>query len=130
MADETPSRAEPFNAQTRMAAQRTFVAYIRTGLATMSLGFVIARFNVFLWKSQHGKGFPVSSPWEPMWLGLSLTVFGVVINVIATIHHFRLMSQADRGEPYRPEKWTPDMLIGAGMVALGLAIVIDLFISR
>ncbi len=130
MADETPWPSEPFDAQMRMAAQRTFVAYIRTGLGTMSLGFVIARFHVFLWKNDLGKGLPDSAPRLPMWIGLALAVFGVAINVIATIHHFRLMRRADRGEPYRHGEWTPDLFIGAGMVALGLAIVIDLFLSR
>lgn len=130
MADETSPRGEPFDAQTRMAAQRTFVAYIRTGLGTMSLGFVIARFNVFLWKTEQSKGLPSSAPSLPMWIGLALAAFGVAINVIATLHHFHLMRRADRGEPYRHGEWTPDLFIGLGMVALGLAIVIDLFVSR
>ena len=122
--------SEPFDAQTRMAAHRTFLAYIRTGLGTMSLGFVIARFNVFLWKTEHGKGLPLETPWLPLWLGLVLTVFGVAINIVATVHHFQLMRSADRGEPYRPEKWSPDLVVGAGMVLLGLAIAVDLFLAR
>lgn len=128
MASDQPG--EPFDAQTRMAAHRTFLAYIRTGLGAMSLGFVIARFNVFLWKTQQTKGLPPSAPRLPLWLGLALTVFGVAINVVATLHHFRLMRRADRGEPYQPERWSPDLVVGAGMVLLGLAIVADLFLSR
>ncbi|MHB1556687.1 MAG: YidH family protein [Isosphaeraceae bacterium] len=131
MATDEPSfKSEPFDAQTRMAAHRTFLAYIRTGLGTMSLGFVIARFNVFLWKTEYGKGLPPSSPWLPLWLGMTLTVFGVAINIVATVHHFQLMRSASRGEPYRPERWSPDLIVGAGMVFLGLAIVVDLFLAR
>ncbi|HLX94690.1 MAG TPA: DUF202 domain-containing protein, partial [Verrucomicrobiae bacterium] len=31
-----------------MAAERTFLAWIRTGIALMGFGFVIARFGLFL----------------------------------------------------------------------------------
>jgi putative membrane protein len=31
-----------------MAAERTFLAWIRTGLALMGFGFVVARFGLFL----------------------------------------------------------------------------------
>ncbi len=128
--DEQSPRSEPFDAQTRMAAHRTFLAYIRTGLGTMSFGFVIARFNIFLWKTEHGTGLPPSTPWLPLWLGITLAVFGVAINIVATVHHFQLMRCADRGEPYQPERWSPDLVVGAGMVLLGLAIVVDLFLAR
>ena len=128
--DERDRKGEVFDAQTRMAAHRTFLAYIRTGLGAMSLGFVIARFNVFLWKTQQGQGLPLSVPWLPLWLGLALTVFGVAINIAATVHHFRLMRRANLGEPYRPEAWSPDLVVGVGMVLFGLAIVVDLFKAR
>ena len=127
---EHAQKGEPFDAQTRLAAHRTFLAYIRTGLGTMSLGFVMARFNVFLWNNEHGKGEPHSLPRLPLWLGLALTVFGIAINVAATVHHFRLMRRANRGEPYQPDVWSPDLLVGIGMVVLGLAIVVELFVGR
>lgn len=31
-----------------LAAERTFLAWIRTGLALMGFGFVVARFGIFL----------------------------------------------------------------------------------
>lgn len=96
----------------------------------MGLGFVIARFNVFLRKTEQAEGLPRSAPWLPLWLGLAPTLFGVAINVVATAHHFRLMRRADRGEPYHPARWTPDLVAGAGMVFLGLAIVVNLFLAQ
>ena len=38
------------------AAERTFLAWIRTGLALMGFGFVVARFGLFLLKSLRLKG--------------------------------------------------------------------------
>lgn len=128
--DRGERKGEPFDAQMRMASHRTFLAYIRTGLGSMSLGFVIARFNLFLWKTHQTRELPASAPPLPLWLGLAFTVFGVAINIVATVHHFGLMRSANRGEPYRPDRWSPDLVVGAGMVLLGLAIVVDLFLSR
>ncbi len=36
------------------AAERTFLAWIRTGLALMGFGFVVARFGIFLQQARSG----------------------------------------------------------------------------
>ena len=38
-----------------LAAERTFLAWIRTGLALMGFGFVVARFGLFLRALQIGQ---------------------------------------------------------------------------
>lgn len=40
------------NPQSYLAAERTFLAWIRTGLALMGFGFVVARFGLFLREAQ------------------------------------------------------------------------------
>ena len=47
MATSTDNR-EPEDPRVRFAAERTVLAWIRTGLAMMGFGFVVARFGVFL----------------------------------------------------------------------------------
>jgi putative membrane protein len=39
------------------AAERTFLAWIRTGLALMGFGFVVARFGIFLQQIMLDRGF-------------------------------------------------------------------------
>ena len=46
--NDGPRDREPINPQVWMAAERTMLAWIRTGLATMGLGFVVARFALIL----------------------------------------------------------------------------------
>lgn len=46
MASEAPEKAE--DPRVRLAGERTLLAWIRTGLAMMGFGFVIARFGLFL----------------------------------------------------------------------------------
>ncbi|MGA7413059.1 MAG: DUF202 domain-containing protein [Bryobacteraceae bacterium] len=43
MADSTKASLSDY-----LAAERTFLAWIRTGLALMGFGFVVARFGLFL----------------------------------------------------------------------------------
>ena len=40
--------SQPDDPRVRFAAERTFLAWIRTGLAMMGFGFVVARFGMFL----------------------------------------------------------------------------------
>ncbi|HET9088065.1 MAG TPA: DUF202 domain-containing protein, partial [Acidobacteriaceae bacterium] len=62
------------------AAERTFLAWIRTGLALMGFGFVVARFGLFLrelsMRQPHGPqeaGLMSSQSTGPsLWLGTAL----------------------------------------------------------
>jgi putative membrane protein len=66
-----------------LAAERTFLAWIRTGLALMGFGFIVARFGVFLEQLtliQHARS--VSSYGLSLWFGTALIVVGVVVFVL------------------------------------------------
>ena len=52
MAERTTSGPSDY-----LAAERTFLAWIRTGLALMGFGFVVARFGLFLQALQGGRQF-------------------------------------------------------------------------
>jgi Domain of unknown function (DUF202) len=43
-----PSTSTPVDIREHLAAERTLLAYVRTGLALMGFGFVVARFGLFL----------------------------------------------------------------------------------
>jgi len=69
-----------------LAAERTFLAWIRTGLALMGFGFVVARFGVFLHeiqpaahtRSAHNVGLS-------LWLGTALIALGVLVNRLSGV---------------------------------------------
>ena len=48
MEPETGSNDGPADARVYFAAERTLLAWVRTGLAMMGFGFVVARFGMFL----------------------------------------------------------------------------------
>lgn len=84
-----------------MAAERTFLAWIRTGIALMAFGFVVARFGVFLREVVVvGGPSPASggrSSGISLWLGLGLISTGVVTCIISSVRHTRYIAAIDEG---------------------------------
>jgi len=82
-----------------MAAERTFLAWIRTGIALMGFGFVIARFGFFLRElTLLGTQKLSASPGFSMPIGIGLICLGVVVNVVSVIRHRRYIAAIDRNE--------------------------------
>lgn len=100
------------------AAERTLLAWIRTGLAMMGFGFVVARFGLFLREIQAvEQGTPVVSSRGSLWFGITLVLMGVLVNLSAAVHHARLVRELREGN------WNADRPSRSGMmVAIALAI--------
>ncbi|MBV9676704.1 MAG: DUF202 domain-containing protein [Acidobacteriaceae bacterium] len=98
------------------AAERTFLAWIRTGVAMMGFGFVVARFGLFLRELQVSQSHTEQqSPRLSLWIGIALVVIGVAVNISAAVRQSRLIERLKRGE------WE----IG-GQSRMGIAIVVTL----
>jgi uncharacterized protein (DUF302 family)/uncharacterized membrane protein YidH (DUF202 family) len=81
-----------------LAAERTFLAWIRTGLALMGFGFVVARFGLFLRMIQIGQPTqPPESYGLSFWLGTTLIIVGVVVNAWSVRHYLRLVDDLNQG---------------------------------
>ena len=111
------------------AAERTFLAWIRTGLALMGFGFVVARFGLFL-QEIHVVAPNVPAPRHGLsiWFGNALIAAGVVMDIFAAWHHVRMVHQLNRGETQftRPSRGA---IILAGFLAfVGIAMVIYLMV--
>lgn len=72
------------------AAERTLLAWIRTGLTVMGFGFVVARFGLFLrlLAAQHiaSQSTANASPFSSI-VGISLVVLGAVTLIAAAWQH-------------------------------------------
>jgi uncharacterized protein (DUF302 family)/uncharacterized membrane protein YidH (DUF202 family) len=81
-----------------LAAERTLLAWVRTGLALMGFGFVVARFGLFLQQlaaMEHTgteKSFGLS-----LWFGTALIAAGVLVNLSSAVRHVRMVRELDRG---------------------------------
>ena len=83
-----------------LAVERTFLAWIRTGLALMGFGFVVARFGLFLKELQMAQRNPSIPRYGlSLWLGTALIVVGVFVFLLSARHHLRLLRELSRGGP-------------------------------
>jgi putative membrane protein len=82
------------------AAERTLLAWIRTGLSLMAFGFVIARFRLFLLELTPFTGGAVAATGISQWLGASLVAFGAGVIIAAMLVHIRTIRRLKRGEPF------------------------------
>ncbi len=123
---EPPRDREPVNPQVWMAAERTMLAWIRTGLATMGLGFVVARFALFLEEYRALTQVQAGKHETSLRIGAAIIVVGVAINLIAPVLHARELRRQLRGDPFRPSGWSFGIAVAVGLGLLGLAVAYHL----
>ncbi|HEV2576495.1 MAG TPA: DUF202 domain-containing protein [Acidobacteriaceae bacterium] len=83
------------------AAERTFLAWIRTGLGLMGVGFAVSRFGLFL---RELSNTPQHSTMHSVATGVLLVVLGVVVLVAALLQHLAVIRRLAQGtwQPGRP----------------------------
>jgi uncharacterized protein (DUF302 family)/uncharacterized membrane protein YidH (DUF202 family) len=114
-----------------LAAERTLLAWIRTGLALMGLGFVVARFGLFLQQLHVAQPARAArSEGLSPWFGTALIAVGVLVNVIAGWHHTRLVRQLDRGETAHARSAVQVAAIAFFLALVGLGMAIYLLSVR
>src|SRR5271169_6645319 len=75
-----------------LAAERTLLAWIRTGLALMGFGFVVARFGIFLQEFQSAPHASAGLPYGlSLWFGTALIAASVVVNLLSGWYHLQLI---------------------------------------
>jgi Predicted membrane protein len=110
------------------AAERTLLAWLRTGLAVIGLGFVVARFGLFLRMlgQPHNPASP--SPWS-LAIGVFFVILGAVMVGGAARQHARFtrnLAPAERPERY----WLGFALLVAVLISgSGLALAAYLLAS-
>jgi uncharacterized protein (DUF302 family) len=114
-----------------LAAERTLLAWIRTGLALMGFGFVVARFGLFLQQLQAMQRAPAAQPYGlSLWFGTALIAVGVIVNVFAGWRHLRLVRELDRGEIEHSRPSTQAVAIAFFLALIGLAMAVYLVSVR
>jgi putative membrane protein len=92
---DKPAEQDP---RVYFAAERTFLAWIRTGLALMGIGFAVSRFGLFLRELGASEShLSVHATGLSQWSGVALVALGVIVNISAVIRHFQLVRELSSG---------------------------------
>lgn len=116
----TPAHPAPLadkQATEYLANERTFLAWIRTSIAVISLGFVVAKFSVWLnelaAKLQPGIGIHRSG--ASMLIGVSIMVLGGLLALLAA-WRYDVVNRAIESGVVRPDRRL--MFVVTAMVAM------------
>lgn len=117
--------------RTYFAAERTFLAWIRTGLGLMGIGFAVSRFGLFL---REIRGVPQQTPPHGLSLsvysGVALVALGVVVNLSAVFHHVRTVKELRTGTWKAGRVSTQAVSLALLLAAVGIAMAIYLLFLR
>jgi uncharacterized protein (DUF302 family)/uncharacterized membrane protein YidH (DUF202 family) len=114
-----------------LAAERTLLAWIRTGLALMGFGFVVARFGLFLQQLQivqHASS--VQSYGLSLWFGTALIAAGIAVNLLSGWHHLQLIRRMELGHAARPHTTALAIATSIFLALVGLGMAIYLLSVR
>ncbi len=101
--------------RTRMASERTLMAWVRTALSMISFGFTIYKFLQVL---QEQSTVPVLRPQSPRNVGLALTGIGTFAVIIACVQYWKYITTLRPDQPYKP--WDLTFMVACFIGFLGL----------
>jgi putative membrane protein len=124
---EPPAHNDP---RVPLAAERTLLAWVRTGLALMGFGFVVARFGLFLHEVAAVRGGPPPTDQGSVWLGAAMVALGAAVNLLAAVRHVRLIRRLERGGPLRSDVWSLAVGVTLLLAALGMVMTVYLLFHQ
>lgn len=111
--------------QNHSANERTYLAWVSLSVAIMAFGFIIERFELFLFQLNKAMGdkalFQPSVTAE--WAGLGLFLLGLflIINATWRFYQIKKMIDSEQQEDY-PQKW-PHLFLSSILIATSLFLI-------
>jgi len=113
------------------AAERTLLAWLRTGLGLMGVGFAVARFGLFLRQIQAAQPNATGHTLGlSLWAGVALVALGVIVNLSAALRHVQLVRLLSAGT-WQPGKVSATAVaLALVLAAIGIAMAVYLVVMR
>jgi putative membrane protein len=124
---DQPAEQDP---RVYFAAERTFLAWIRTGLGLMGIGFAVSRFGLFLRQLSATESHLPSHTGLSLWSGVALVVLGVIVTLSSVLRHIQLIHELSSGT-WQPGRISRDaVILGFILAAIGGGMAIYLILIR
>ena len=112
------------------AAERTLLAWVRTGLTVMAFGFVVARFGLFLrlLAEQQGRGIAEAQTHNHVSnvIGIALVVIGVGCMILGALQHRSFVATLPPVDVPRSHAAIYPIVLSLLLAALGLVLAVYL----
>jgi putative membrane protein len=112
------------------AAERTLLAWVRTGLTVMAFGFVVARFGLFLrlLAAQQGQGIAEAQTHNHVSnaVGIALVLIGVVCMILGALQHRSFIATLPAIDVPRSHAAIYPIVLSLLLAALGLVLAVYL----
>lgn len=108
------------------ANERTYLAWIRTGVAVMAFGFLVEKFDIFLFyiaQALHKKTPAHSGLHYAQALGMGLVLIGILMMTAATARFAWLSHEIDSPVPRNRDNPWPGVLAGSVLVGMGVLLL-------
>jgi len=110
----------PNRARDHLANERTFLAWVRTGVAIVVFGFAIGRFAIAMRQLTEFQGHGSKTTGISVWMGSSAMLGGVVMVVAGLLRYRRTRAQLEENQ-FEPAGFVMD-LVAILTVLFGLAL--------
>ena len=111
-----------------MANTRTLLAWIRTAVALIGLGFVVARFGLFLRALGARAGGGSGGSTASGVIGLTLVLLGVLITALS-LRRFQQVERSVEAGVFKPDV-TVEFVTAGAMIVAGMALAAYLLLTR
>jgi putative membrane protein len=126
------------HSQQHLANERTFLSWLRTSIALIGLGFIVARFGLFLRefglvvKNANINSNPAAATaslfghYQSSLIGISIIILGIALILLALRNYLTTRSYIDKGF-YIPSNFNI-FAASTSLVVLGILIIVYLFV--
>lgn len=112
------------------AAERTLLAWVRTGLAMMGFGFVVARFGWLMRELGVAATTEAAPRSVALGSGIALVALGVLTNIVGAAQHERNMKRLRAGQELEPSSSRRATYMAVALALIGLAMAAYLFLAH